>query len=500
MKLYLFSFLVSLLYYLCRMKNIWTIFITFSLCFIACTTQLSAQSETLFTGFIENAKSPGVALTYLVDDLSGDEMYITSTMSDGSSFFISMELDKLVEVSFYNGPQFISKVWLEPGEELQLYVNLADIAGTLTFKGEKSAKNLYYIAFNDRFPEFNKRAFFYDPFSFYTSEDIKKSMEMNRGAENHMMEVEQNYTAQTQFLEEFNSVNPLTSEQYDIASSRLNYRRLNDKIFYYIFRQRMEDPLGSVMDMALQDEMLNVEYNDLILLTEREFTNFLGTYVAYLRGVNIMNGATEDSPSETYKIIDLGMTGEAKYYMLTRLIVSDLKQKSTRVWTDNMTEFNTYVTNERYLNVIDRLYSEVNMYAPGSPVPFVQLPNLNGEKISLQDYNGQLVFVSFWASWCGPCIVNFRKYAQDKAELEEIGVKFVNIALDKNEMLSITAISKNEIKGENLLAAGSLGDIMTEFQIDALPVYFVMDQNGNFTDLQGDLGKVKKDLRAMLGY
>lgn len=471
--------------------------IILSLC---CINTVYAQSETLFTGYIENPKSGGVALTYMVDDLSGDEMYITSTMSDGKSFFISLELERLVEVSFYNGPQFIAKVWLEPGEELQMYVDLSDIEGTLTFKGDKASKNLYYIALNERYPEINKRAFFYHPFSFYTSENMKRSMEMNTGAENHISKVENNYLEYIQFLESFNSINPLTTEQYEIARNRLNYRRLNDRLFYYVFRQRMEDKLGSELDVALQDELINISYNDLALLTNKEFSNFLGTYTAYLRGQEIAVSGAEPKPSGMYKVIDQGMTGEAKYYMLARLIISDLKQKGTRLWTDNMDDFKAYATNPRYVEVIEGFYSEVNMFAPGSPVPLVTLPDVNGATISLQDYSGQIVFVSFWASWCGPCIVNFRKYAEDKKELEELGVKFVNIALDKNEMSSITAISKNDIMGINLLGSSQLGEVMTQFQIDALPVYFVMDQNGSFTDLQGDLGKVKNDIISMLGY
>ncbi|MEO8227365.1 MAG: TlpA disulfide reductase family protein [Gemmatimonadota bacterium] len=44
---------------------------------------------------------------------------------------------------------------------------------------------------------------------------------------------------------------------------------------------------------------------------------------------------------------------------------------------------------------------------PGSRAPAIDLPALDGGRIRLADYRGQPVVVTFWASWCPSCRVEF---------------------------------------------------------------------------------------------
>ncbi len=40
----------------------------------------------------------------------------------------------------------------------------------------------------------------------------------------------------------------------------------------------------------------------------------------------------------------------------------------------------------------------------GSPVPNFNILDMNKNKISLSDMKGSVVFVNFWATWCGSCV------------------------------------------------------------------------------------------------
>ena len=65
----------------------------------------------------------------------------------------------------------------------------------------------------------------------------------------------------------------------------------------------------------------------------------------------------------------------------------------------------------------------------GAPAPDLNLPGLK-EAVDLAKLKGKVVYVDFWASWCGPCKQSFPWMNDMQAKYEGQGLQIVGVNLD----------------------------------------------------------------------
>lgn len=71
--------------------------------------------------------------------------------------------------------------------------------------------------------------------------------------------------------------------------------------------------------------------------------------------------------------------------------------------------------------------------AQAQTLPITQLKNLDGKWVSSETItnDGKPMIISFWATWCKPCLRELHAYQEYYAEWqEELGVKLVAISID----------------------------------------------------------------------
>lgn len=68
----------------------------------------------------------------------------------------------------------------------------------------------------------------------------------------------------------------------------------------------------------------------------------------------------------------------------------------------------------------------------GDAAPAFQLATNTGEQVSLASLQGQLVYLDFWASWCGPCRESFPWLNRLQSRFAGQGLKVVAINVDSD--------------------------------------------------------------------
>lgn len=68
-------------------------------------------------------------------------------------------------------------------------------------------------------------------------------------------------------------------------------------------------------------------------------------------------------------------------------------------------------------------------WAGEASLPFA-LRDVNGQEVSLEQYKGQVVVLSFWATWCGPCKQEMPHLNKMYTELKDKGFVVLSISSD----------------------------------------------------------------------
>jgi len=115
------------------------------------------------------------------------------------------------------------------------------------------------------------------------------------------------------------------------------------------------------------------------------------------------------------------------------------------------------------------------------PAPAFTLSDLNGNKVSLSDFKGKVVYLDIWATWCPPCMaeIAYSKPLKEKYK-DSTDIVFLNISVDADLAKWKKIVAKKKIAGVNLNSLkGMEGNILANYRADYIPKYVLIDRQGN---------------------
>ena len=111
----------------------------------------------------------------------------------------------------------------------------------------------------------------------------------------------------------------------------------------------------------------------------------------------------------------------------------------------------------------------------GATLPDIPLTT-NKQSINLKNLKGQVVYVDFWASWCGPCRKSFPWLNKMHRKYSPQGLKIIAINVDEDRSLAEAFLK--EYGADFTIGYDARGELATAMKVQGMPSSFLVDRNG----------------------
>jgi peroxiredoxin len=113
----------------------------------------------------------------------------------------------------------------------------------------------------------------------------------------------------------------------------------------------------------------------------------------------------------------------------------------------------------------------------GAPAPEFHLPDLTGAQVASSSFQGKVVILDFWATWCPPCREEIPHLVNLQAKYRDQGLAIVGLSLDAGGARDVKPFAEEHDVNYTMLIANE--EVAKAYgNITSIPTTFVIDRDG----------------------
>nr|WP_321410689.1 thioredoxin-like domain-containing protein [uncultured Carboxylicivirga sp.] len=232
-------------------------------------------------------------------------------------------------------------------------------------------------------------------------------------------------------------------------------------------QQETKEPLISTKEKQIEDycKYFNTAYADIISWAHATYTASIS-----IESMNSVFGPTTPLTDDIIKISTLSLAHTEKKTVWSETLF----EKTLNSLTNKQVISPLVNQNNRLQKKIEEIKNKHN-FTEGESLSSLSKQLFNS---MIEKYNGKVVFVDFWATWCRPCHDGIKRMMPLKDEMQNEDVVFLYIT-NETSPLSTYESTIPDIKGEHYRITTEEWNILTsKFNITGIPHYLLVDKEG----------------------
>ncbi len=161
--------------------------------------------------------------------------------------------------------------------------------------------------------------------------------------------------------------------------------------------------------------------------------------------------------------------------------------------------FDETLQGTRYYDEMENSLNTLKRVAVGNPAIDFTLNNPEGESISLSDFQGEVVLISFWASWCPYCREANPELVRVYEKFGGEGFEVLGVSLDRTHEAWVRGIEEDGLEWPQVSdLQGWQSGPAAEYAVRSIPQNVLVDQNGIIIGRNLDYYELEERLPVLL--